>query len=368
MLVLKIEGKNISKFIKRLYDNKIKLYKINNINDKEIIIYIDKKDYEKIKKIKTIYKIDIINKTGLLKYKEVLYKNINIIISFICTIITLYILSNITLNIEIITNNNTLKENIKNELIKNNINIYKIKKNYKNLYTIKNNIISKYRNNIEWLELEYVGTKCVVKLEERIKSNDNYENEKRNIISLKDATIMKVEAKEGVIVKRKGESVKKGEVIISGKVNLNNVSAQGKVMGEVWYKTKVSFPLTYYEEKLTGKKYTRYSIELFNKKINLFKKKGKIEQKPLLDLKYLKLYKNTIYEKEIIDNVYNYDEAIEQAMIKGRNKIKSKLKDDEHIIYEKCLKVSLNNSKIELEIFYAVYENITGYERIEENG
>ena len=52
----------------------------------------------------------------------------------------------------------------------------------------------------------------------------------------------------------------------------------------------------------------------------------------------------------------------------GRKNIKSKLNDEEHIIYEKCLKVSLNDSKIELEIFYAVYENITAYERIEENG
>lgn len=373
MLVLKIKGKNISKFIKRMYDNKIKLYKIKKINENEINIYINKIDYEKIIKLKTIYEVKLINKTGILKIKENIKKNIPIIISFITSITIIYLLSKITFKVEIITNNTKLKEELKEELKKNGITPYKIQKNYKELNKIKTKIIEKYRNNIEWLEIENKGTKCIIKLEERIKENEKKENNKTNIISSKDAIIMNIEASNGIILKRKGESVKKGEVIISGKINLNDeikeiVEAKGKVMGEVWYKTKVSYPLAYYEEKLTGKKYTRFTIELFNKEINLFRKKGKIERKNIIKSNIFKLYKNTIYEVEIIDNIYNYDEAIEKALELGRKNITSKLNDEEHIIYEKCLKVSLNDSKIELEVFYAVYENITAYERIEDNG
>ena len=82
---------------------------------------------------------------------------------------------------------------------------------------------------------------------------------------------------------------------------------------------------------------------------------------------YFIISKKDDLKVEIIDNIYNYDEAIEKALELGRKNIKSKLNDEEYIIYEKCLKVSLNDSKIELEVFYAVCENITGYERIDIN-
>lgn len=373
MLVLKIKGKKIQNFIKKIYDNKIDLFKIKKINNEEIIVYIKKEDFEKINKIKTIYEIECIDVSGKTKIIENLKKNIPLFIMMLISIITIYILSNLIFKIEIITNNNKLKEELKKELEENGIYKYNIKKNYKELSEIKNKIKEKYRDNIEWLEIENVGVKCILKLEERIVNSKDETSELLNIVSLKDAIIKDVTASNGIILKRKNESVKKGEIVISGKIKLNDeikeiVNAKGKVMGEVWYKTTISYPLTYYEEKITGKKNTRFSVKIFNKSINFFKKNGKIEQKPLFESNIFSLYKNTIYDVEIIDIVYTYDEAVEKAIELGRKKMNSKLNDEEYIIYEKCLKVSSKDSKIELEMFYAVYENITGYERIEVDG
>ena len=372
MLILKISGKHIENFIKKLYDNKINIYKIKKIDRTNIFIYIKKEDLEKINKLKKIYEIEITGKTGFLLLKEILEKNTILIISIIIGMLTVYILGNIIFDIDIITSNKNLKEELTEELKVNGIYKYSFKKKYEELNNIKNSILKKYHSNIEWLEIENIGTRCILKLEERIKNENKNVEELVDIVSLKDAIIMDVKASKGVILKRKGISVKKGETVISGKIYLNEelkevVGASGKVMGEVWYKTKVSYPLTYYEEKLTGKTYTRFSINIFNKEINLFKKNGKIEKKPIIKSNIFSLYKNTIHEVEIIDNVYNYDEAIEKAMILSKKNIESKLNDEEYIIYEKCLKVSLNDSKIELEVFYAVCENITGYERIDIN-
>lgn len=372
MLILKISGKHIENFIKKLYDNKINIYKIKKIDRTNIFIYIKKEDLEKINKLKTIYEIEITGKTGFLLLKEILEKNTILIISIIIGMLTVYILGNIIFDIDIITSNKELKQELVQELKINGIYKYSYKKKYQELNNIKNSILKKYHSNIEWLEIENIGTRCILKLEERIKNENKNVEDLVDIVSLKDAIIMDVKASKGVILKRKGISVKKGETVISGKIYLNEelkevVGANGKVMGEVWYKTKVSYPLTYYEEKLTGKTYTRFSINLFKKEINLFKKTGKIEKNPIIKSNIFSLYKNTIYEVEIIDNVYNYDEAIEKAMALSRKNIESKLNDEEYIIYEKCLKVSLNDSKIELEVFYAVCENITGYERIDIN-
>ena len=85
-----------------MYDNKIKLYKIKKINENEINIYINKIDYERIIKLKTIYEVELINKTGILKIEENIKKNIFLIISLIISIITIYLLSKIIFKVEII--------------------------------------------------------------------------------------------------------------------------------------------------------------------------------------------------------------------------------------------------------------------------
>ena len=43
-----------------------------------------------------------------------------------------------------------------------------------------------------------------------------------------------------------------------------------------------------------------------------------------------------------------------------------RLKDDEHIISKKVLKKNEFNSKIEIEVFFKIEENITDYQSIEE--
>ena len=49
----------------------------------------------------------------------------------------------------------------------------------------------------------------------------------------------------------------------------------------------------------------------------------------------------------------------------GLDKIKSKLNDNEYIIDTKKLKVETNNSKIILELFVSVCEDITDYSLVE---
>ena len=70
-------------------------------------------------------------------------------------------------------------------------------------------------------------------------------------------------------------------------------------------------------------------------------------------------------EKEI-ETILTYEEAKEKAKEKLREKINRQLNDNEYIISEKQLKQNINNSKIELEIFYTIYEDITEYLEIKE--
>lgn len=54
-------------------------------------------------------------------------------------------------------------------------------------------------------------------------------------------------------------------------------------------------------------------------------------------------------------------EAIKKATKLAENKISVNLKDDEYIISKKTLNFKQNESKIEIGVFFKVYENITDF-------
>ena len=58
---LRVEGKNLERFLKRLISHKISLLNIKKINRKTLLITIYEKDYEKLKELKTTYHIYIID-------------------------------------------------------------------------------------------------------------------------------------------------------------------------------------------------------------------------------------------------------------------------------------------------------------------
>ena len=67
-----------------------------------------------------------------------------------------------------------------------------------------------------------------------------------------------------------------------------------------------------------------------------------------------------LYEKEKI-NIVVASKKNKTSILKSREKIEEKLSKEEYIINEIQLKVNVKNSKIELEMFYTVYEDITDY-------
>ena len=230
---------------------------------------------------------------------------------------------------------------------------------------------------MEWLEIKRDGTKYEVLLTERVIKNNIKSDTPRNIVSSKDALIRHIDASNGVILKDVNDYVKKGEVIISGDLYkgdkyIKSIHASGNVYGEVWYTVKTTVPYKYIEYVRNGKAINHYYIELFGIKMTLF---GKYEtnnsmnttkvliDKPYLGLKLVKEKKELYDYKEFI---VSKDEAYKEAIKRSDKSILNKLNKDEYIISKKVLNNSLMSSKIELVIFYKVYENITDSITIEE--
>lgn len=371
-VIINVSGNNIRRFISKLINIKIEILNIEYLSSREANIEIYNNDLKKVKSLKSIYEIKIKEYKGYLRLKRLFRKNIIFVASLFLGFILIIFLSNVIFKVEVVHNDNKLRTILYEELSNYDIKKYKLKKDYDDIQIIKSEILKKYKDKIEWLEIIEDGTEYIVRVEERKIINNSEEVKPRNIIAKCDAVIKKILATNGQVVKEVNNYVKKGDIIISGNVYLNDlikdtVRANGSVYGEVWYQVSIEYPFNYQEEKLTGNEKDIYVIKLFNHVIGLNQYKNKItEDKLLYKNNYfpLSIIKQKQRETNIIDEVYTIDEVIDKALELGRSKINAKLGESEFIITEKKLKLNIKNSKIVLDMFYSTYENITDYEEI----
>ena len=365
---IKISGKNPSYFLKELILMKIKLYKIDN--HKDLIVVVDYEDYLKIKDIKTTYKIKVLRRYGICKYKYLLKKYFSFIITILLGLLFIIILSNIIFKVEVITPNKELLKTIKKDLENEGIKKFKLKKSYNTIQKIKEKILEKEKDKLEWLEIEEHGVKYKVVLEERKKNIEKKECLPRHIISTKTAIIKTIEAETGEITVKKNDFVNKGDILISGFIHnkeeiMSKVCARGKVYGETWYKVKVLHPKTTTIKTTTKNKRLGFTLHIFNYNIELFNKYKQYKNKKLSLVKSNLLPINisiTLYQKLKISQKENTKKTIiNNSLKKAELEIKKKLKPDESIISKKVLKILKKNSKIEVEVFFKIKENITTY-------
>lgn len=367
---VRITGKNIDRFINRLIKNNFTIYNLTRINRKSIIVLIPYIELDKLYEIKTIYEIDVVDYKGGKKVNEVFKENKYIIISIIIGFIILRILTSLIFNIEIVHNNKELRNIVENELSKNGIKKYSFKKNYNELNKIKDKILTKYKDNIEWIEIEEKGTKYIVRLEERINKNIIDDNKLQDIVASRDALLLNVEADTGEVIRNKNDYVHKGDVVISHNITLNgevkrSVKAIGKIYGEVWYNVSIEYPYHYKTEEVTNENKNVLAFYFFNKKIELFNfkkyktKKITINKQLTNNVFPIKLVLENQKKTNIIEENNTKEEAIKKAELKAKEEIEKDLNEKEYIIDIKKLKVSENNSKIRVDFFVSVYKDIT---------
>ena len=275
---LKITGKNIKRFINDLIQQKVLLYDISMF-DKYVLIVVDEDGYAQIKKIKTSYKIEVVDSFGKAKIIDIIKKYRFFLIFLFVGILIIKLLSSIVFDIDIEHSKSDIREIVLNDLNEYGIAKYHFKVSYKKKEEIIRKILKKETERIEWLEIDSVGTKYVVKVEERVKNNTVKSTTPQNIIAKKDAMVL---SKDDKIVKKE--------------------RAEGYVFGEVWYQVQIELPKVYKEELKTGKKKNRLELYFFDKNIFLFNLKRynnyKISRHKLIENKIFPvgLSYSTIYE------------------------------------------------------------------------
>lgn len=375
---IKVTGRNINNFLKRLINNNINIEKVIPISHKEIDLIINYQDLDKVLKLKTIYNIKIVRYYGKLRIIKRIKKDIFILLSLLIGLLLIYTLSNVIFKVEVIHSNKNIIKLVTKELEDNGIKKYKFVKKYQEIEKIKNKILEENKDTLEWLEIIREGTKYTIRVEERIINNKPKDNKIYNIVASKNAVIKNIYAESGEKIRSINTYVKKGDIVISSDITLPNneiitKSADGKIIGEVWYSARVEFPYVYNEIKYTGNKKKALVFNFLNKRISIFDfNKYKTFDK---NIKYI--FNNNIipisltyeheFETKVINDIYTYDTAREKAILIAKEKLLNKYSSIIDITDIKIINEEDMTSKIVIDLFITCDEDITEYQEVNEN-
>ena len=356
----------LNRFIKKCIDNNINLYNISYVKDKMVVL-IDVNDYLKIKRLNYYSKIRVVKYDGLLNIKKIIKDNMFYILVISLSFIWMNLLTNYIVDIKIIHSNNGIRRLLKEELDKNNIKKFSLAYSFEELDNITKKILADNKNNLEWVSIKKDGMKYIVRAEERIIKSEEVSDKPRDIVASKDAYITKVISSKGNVLVRQGEYVKKGTVLISGKITLYEdvkgvTSASGSVYGNVWYECTVETPKEISSERLTGRK--RYNLNVGNK-IRLRNKYQNFRQKKIREIKIFGL-KIKFYKEEEVEIIKTKTDD-EYALNRLKEEFDKKLNGKGVIIYQKVLKKEENNSTIKYRVFIIANELINAYSYFEDS-
>ncbi len=372
--LVRIEGKNPHRFFLSLVKMHLEFLQVKEEND-YLEVWVDEKNYERLIDIKTIYEIKLVKIKGIKAVTEEIKKKKFFFISLIVGLFLLLFLSNIIFDVEVVHTKKEIRDLLYEELDNYGIKRLHFCISFEKKEKIREEILEKHKDTLEWIEIERVGTKYIVRVEERKLNKEEEPLEIRDIVAKKDGLITKIESSKGEIVAKKNQYVKKGDLLITGAIHNKEevkeyVASTGTVMAETWYKVTVSMPLSYHEEKKTGNKKQLLGITFLNHHFSLFDfkpyKDKKREEKALIKNSLFPLSIDWVTEEEleVIDQHYIKEEAVEEAKKRASEKLLSSLGKNDRILFQKDLKITEEDSKIIVEVFLKVEEDITAYQKI----
>ncbi len=377
---ISIEGYYIERFINICGNEKITIWNLKRNKNVKLELNIGIKDLKKVAKLakQTKCKIKIIKKKGLPFLFNRYRKRKLFFVFLLVIIIGLGISSNFVWNIQIVEEDKESIENLYQDVVESGLEIGKMKSKI-NTKDIINKVRLK-RNDIAWMGIELKGTNAIVKVvKATAKPEIVDDNEYCNIVSDKQGIITKINAQNGTIAVKVGDTVNVGTTLINGWMEgkytgLRYVHAKGEIQAKVWHTKNKKILYNATEKTETGNIENKYQIKINNFEINLSKRlsKFKIYDTIVLENKfkifsdfYLPISLVKITNKEIKEEQKNYN--AEQAKDLGIEQLQEELDkeiEDKSKVVNKIINTYEKEDGIEVYVTYEVLEDIGTNEKI----
>lgn len=377
---ISIEGYYIERFINICGNEKITIWNLKRNKNVKLELNIGIKDLKKVAKIskQTKCKIKIIKKKGLPFLFNRYRKRKLFFVFLLVIIIGLGISSNFVWNIQIVEEDKECIENLYQDVVESGLEIGKMKSKI-NTKDIINKVRLK-RNDIAWMGIELKGTNAIVKVvKATAKPEIVDDNEYCNIVSDKQGIITKINAQNGTIAVKVGDTVNVGTTLINGWMEgkytgLRYVHAKGEIQAKVWHTKNIKILYNATEKTETGNIENKYQIKINNFEINLSKRlsKFKIYDTIVLDNKfkifsdfYLPISLVKITNKEIKEEqkYYNAEQAKDLGIEQLQKELDNEIEDKSKVV-NKIINTYEKEDGIEVYVTYEVLEDIGTNEKI----
>lgn len=284
-VIVLIEGYYLERFINICMHRKISLWDIRRVKNRKIVLKISIKNFKMIRSVcrKAKCKAKIKQKKGLPFIVKKYRGRKAFVLGAMAFVLILYTLASFIWAIEINGNtyieNDTILENLESIGIKPGIIKYGVDTD-----EIADCIMMK-TDKLAWVGVSINGTKIKIELVERKEPPELVSRDVPcHIIAGMDGVIESIITKEGRSLVHKGDTVEKGQVLISGEITSEieeieprYVHAMGEVTARTWYEETKEVCTTEKVEEHTGNIKNKYYLIWFTKKINLLNTKKVFE-------------------------------------------------------------------------------------------
>ena len=374
-VVIFVEGYFLERFINICTRRNIYLWDLKKLSQTTLRAKISIKGFRLLPEIarKSKVHIHILSKRGMPFVIHRYRKRYAVIVGLVIFFIVFWILTSFVWMIDISGNEQISREDILSALENNGVKIG----TYTNSIDVDQvqNGMKIELDKLSWAGIEKRGSKVIVEIRERKSAPMIYDKTTPvNIIAKKDGIIKNILATDGAPVVKIGDTVQKGDLLISGIITgetegNRKVHSYGEVVARTFYEKRAEVPLSVENKVYTGNEVSRKSIKIFNFKINLYRNSGisysnydKIEEiheltvgKLILPITYIKeIYKEYTPEIEPIDE----EQAINQFVLEYEQELFPTLEEGYEILDKKIEHTPGENNTIHVRAYYECAEKI----------
>lgn len=277
-LSISVCGRNVERFINICMRRNILLWDIKRVKTNTSQMKISIKGFRELREIakKSACSVRIVRKHGAPFVCFHHRQRQGVMIGVVAFLIALFLMTSFVWKIEIEGNNRVSDTEILESL--KDAGIYEGKWRYGlDLTAIQNRVLLS-EPELSWVGINVMGSKVLVSASEELQEPMVIDRKTPcNLVASKDGMVETVVATEGVAVVQSGNTVKKGDLLISGigdsqRKGTRYLHAMGSVRAKTWdtYTRTVSKRAERVEK--SGKSKTHFALEILNFDINFFKK------------------------------------------------------------------------------------------------
>ncbi|MGI6554323.1 MAG: sporulation protein YqfD [Bacillota bacterium] len=401
-VVIVVEGKQIERFINMAVSRGYNLWDISQPRENVLTARVDVSVYPRLRHIARTCrcKMKISRKRGLPFTAVKMRKRKMLFAGAVIFFLALYVLSSFIWSVEV-TSSRELRT-ITEQQVLDAAARYGIKRGALR-YAIDNRkaaeALEKEFMEVSWVGIEIRGTKVIIDVVEKIFPEEDERSRPGNIVAQKDGVIKEILVLSGEPKAAAGDTVKKGDILISGIIypelpeereekagedtgdeddkeqpeEPRYVSARGIVRARVWYEAKTRVPLVQHKEELTGQKQQVVVLRIGEEEVTLKNQaKGKKYKhfRTDRDIKRLSLWKyrlpvelvtTTYHQVEKVDIYLSMVEARSQAEEAAMKDISSSLPEGAEVVSRRTVITSANEKELRAKVYVETLENIARF-------